>query len=303
MAFNLDSEEKQKFLDEAKERLQLAITDLDIKEKKILSLTATKALNADENTNSKHDTGDRPRRSLNRSGRQVQFVVEGSQSVAFSEKSPAAAKVTSKVTKSSYFNHTESVAPPSSPIDELLGLFPPTPVLLMQGREGSKTPVTIIKKAVQDADGSNVSYMKHQKKSRASQLSPNYQRDEQAKAQVMGANQSGSQSKPSSPQSRRKRANSEKSQHHQPDPSSQQPAGVLRRPTTRPSRIDKRSALAAGHGAEQSGTNKKSRLAGNKDEGLGPMMSELRSPNGSRISAVRGRQVSKGNGRKTVGWL
>lgn len=301
-ALTLDSEEKQKCLDEARERLKLAITDLDIKEKKILSLTTTKPLNVDQKTNSKNDPSDRPKRSLNRSGRQVQFVMEDSQSVAFSEKSPIAAKVSSKVTKSSYFNHTESVAPPSSPIDELLDLFPPTPVLLMQNNERSKTPVAQIKKALQDADKASNKSLNHEKESRGSQLSPNYQRDERAKGQVVGQNHSVSHSKPSSPGPRLKRATSETSQRHQTDPSSRQPSGVLRRPTTRAGRIEKRTALVAGHGADQSGTYKKSRLAGNKDGGMGSMMSDLRSPNGSRISAVRGRQVSKGHGRKTVGW-
>ena len=298
----------------------MAITDLDIKEKKIVSLTTTNELSVDQNTNRNHDTSDRPRRSLNRSGRQVQFVVEGSQSV-ISEKSPATAKVTSKVTKSSYFNHTESMAPPSSPIDELLDLFPPTPVLLMQSREGSKTPVTKIKKALKDAYGDVDSQLKHHKEPRGSQLIPNfgqnerakgqsveqsqlspkYGQDQRAKGQSVEQSRLGSQSKPPSPQPRPKKTTSEISQRHQPDPSSRQPSGVLRRPTTRLGRIDKRSALAAGHGAEQSGANKKSRLAGDKEGGLGPMMSDLRSPNGSKISAVRGRQVSKGNGRKTVG--
>lgn len=207
--------------------------------------------------------------------------------------------MTSTVTQSSYFNHTQSMAPPSSPIDELLDLFPPTPVLQMQSREGSKTPVNNTKKASQGADGNGDLLLKHQKGSRGSQLSPNYQRDERAKMQVMAQNHPALQSKPSSPQPRTKRATSEISQRHQPDPSSRQPSGILRRPTTRASRIEKRSALTAGHSAEHSGANKKSRPAGNKEGGLGP---DLRSPNGSRISAVRGRQVSKGNGRKTVGW-
>lgn len=281
----------------------MAITDLDIKEKKILSLTATKALIVDQNTDFNNGAGDRPRRSLNRGGRQVQFVVEDSQSVTFSEKSPAASKVTSKVTKSSYFNHTESVAPPSSPIDELLDLFPPTPILQMQGREGSKTPVRKIKKAVKEAYGNEALQLSQHKEPRVSQLSPNYGPDERGKGQVVGQNHSRSQSKPSSPQPPSKRATSEISQRHQPDPLSRQPPGVLRRPTTRVGRIDKRSAAVAGHGAEQTGANKKSRLAGNKERGLGPMMPDLRSPNGSRISAVRGRQDSKGNSRKTVGEL
>lgn len=259
-------------------------------------------LSVDQNTNRKNDASDRPRRSLNRSGRQVQFVVEGSQSV-ISEKSPATAKVTSRMTKSSYFNHTESMAPASSPIDELLDLFPPTPVLLMQSREGSKTPVTKIKKALKDAYGDVDSQLKHHKEPRGSQLSPNYGLDEQAKGPSIEQSHLGSQSKPPSPQPRPKKSASEIAQRHQLDPSSRQPSGVLRRPTTRLGRIDKRSALAAGHSAEQSGANKKSRVAGNKEGGLGPMMSDLRSPNGSRISAVRGRQVSKGNGRKTVGEL
>lgn len=275
---------------------------MDIKEKKILSLTSTKALKIDQNTGSNNDTGDRPRRSINRSGRQVQFVVEDSQSIAFSDKSPAAAKMTAKVTQSSYFNHTQSMAPPSSPIDELLDLFPPTPVLLMQNREGSKTPVKKIKKAVQDADVNGSAFLKRQKESRGSQLSPNYRRDERATGQIIGQDHSASQSKPSSPQPRPRRATSEISQRNQPDPSSRQPLGVLRRPTTRASRIDKRSALVAGFGAEQSGATKKSRPAGSKG-GLGQMVPDLRSPKGSRISAVRGRQVSKGNGRKPVGWL
>lgn len=225
-------------------------------------------------------------------------MMEDSQSVALSEKSPGSAKMTSKVTKSSYFNHTESMAPPSSPIDELLDLFPPTPVLLLQSREGSKTPVTKIKKAVQDAYVSGSAHLKHAKDSRGSQLSPNNRQDERGK----GQDYSVSQPKPPSPQHGPRRATSETSQRHQADPSSKQPSGVLRRPTVRASRTDKRSALVAGHGAEQSGANKKPRLAGNKEGGLGPMMSDLRSPKGSRISAVRGRQVSKGNGRKTVGW-
>lgn len=300
-ALTLESEEKQKSLDEARERLKLAITDLEIKEKKILSLTATKALNVDQSTTSNFDTGDKPRRSINRSGRQVQFVVEDSQSIAFTEQSPASAKMTSKVTQSSYFNHTQSMAPPSSPIDDLLDLFPPTPVLQMQSREGSKTPVTRTKKGSHNIDEHLNLLMRHQKGSRGSQLSPSYQRDEGAKAQAMDQNHAATQFKPSSPQSRTKRATSEISQRHQPDPSSRQRSGVLRRPTTRAGRVDKRSALAAGHGAEQSGANKKSRVAGIKEGGLGPVMPDLRSPNGSIISAVRGRQVSKGSGRKTVG--
>ena len=276
---------------------------MDIKEKKILSLTNAKASKIDQNSNSNNNTGDRSRRSINRSGRQVQFVMEDSQSIAISEKSPASAKMMSKVTKSSYFNHTQSAAPPSSPIDELLDLFPPTPVLLMQSREGSKTPGTKVQKDSQDADGSGNTFLKPEMESR-SQLSPNFQRDERAKGEVAGQNHSASQIKASLPQSQSKRATSEISQHHQPEPSSrQQPSGVLRRPTTRGSRIDKRSALVAGHDAEQTSANKKSRLAGNKEgAGLGLLMPDLRSPNGSRISAVRGRQVSKGHGRKTVGW-
>lgn len=285
---------------------------MEIKEKKILSLTATKALNVDQSTNSHIEKGEKPRRSINRSGRQVQFVVEeDSQSIAFTRQSPASAKMTSKVTQSSYFNHTQSMAAPSSPIDELLDLFPPTPVLQMQSREGSKTPVTTTtKKGSQNTDENpNPLTRRHQKESRGSQLSPRYQRrDEGAKAQATTEqSHAATQSKPSSPpQSRSKRATSEISQRHQPDLSSRQRSGVLRRPTTtRAGRIEKRSALVAGHGTDQTGANKKSRVAVGIKEGgggLGPVMSDLRSPNGSRISAVRGRQVSsKGNGRKTVG--
>lgn len=288
---------------------------MEIKEKKIISLAAANDLNVDQNTNRKKDTVDRPRRSLNRSGRQVQFLVDCSQSVAFSEKSPAATKVTSRVTKSSYFNHTESVAPPSSPIDELLNLFPPTPVLLMQSREGSKTPVKKIKKALKDAYNDVDSRLKHHNEPRGSQLSPNHGPGERAKGQSPEQDDLWSRSKPPSPQPGPKKPTLEIPQRRQPDPSSRQSdpssrqsdplsrqsSGVLRRPTTRLGRMDKRSALVAGHGAEQSGANKKSRLAGNKEEELGPMMSDLRSPNGTRISAVRGRQGSKGRNRKTVG--
>lgn len=269
---------------------------MDIKEKKIQSLTASKALSVDQNI-SNFDANDRPRRSINRSGRQVQFVVEDSQSMAFSGQSPVAAKVTSKVTQSSYFNHTQSemqrsTARSSSPIDELLDLFPPTPILQMHSREGSKTPGTRAHK--DPGDAVNIDAIAgRQKGSRGSQLSPNYKRDERAKAEAL------EQRKPSLQQSRTKRPTSEISQR-QPDPLSRQPSGVLRRPTTRAGRIDKRSAFAAGHNAEQSGANKKSRQV-NHEGGLGPIIPDLRSPNGSRISAVRGRQVSKGTGRKTAG--
>jgi hypothetical protein len=231
-------------------------------------------------------------------------VVEDSQSMAFSGQSPIAAKVTSKVTQSSYFNHTQSemqrsTAPSSSPIDELLDLFPPTPILQTQSREGSKTPGKMAQKDPQDVGGNINSSIKQQKISRGSQLSPSYQREERAKAEALEQSRSLAHSKPSSQHSRVKRPTSEIPQR-QPDPLSRQPSGVLRRPTTRAGRIDKRSAFAAGHNAEQSGANKRSRPV-NHEGGLGPVITDLRSPNGSRSSAVRIRQVSKVNGRKAAG--
>lgn len=233
-------------------------------------------------------------------------MVEDSQSMAVRDQPQTSAKMSSKVTQSSYFNHTHSEihrskAPSSSPIDELLDLFPPTPVLQIQSREGSKTPVVTTLKASLDADGDLGSFVRSEKGSRGSQLSPSYQREERAKAQGLEQSHASTQSKPPSPASRTKRATSELSQRHQPDPLSRPRSGVLRRPTTRAGRIDKRSALMAGHNAEQSGANKKARSVNNKEGGLGPVLPEMRSPNGTRISTVRGRQVSKGNGRKTVG--
>lgn len=295
----LDSEEKQKFLDEARERLDLAVADLKIKEVQILSLRASKALSLDQDVNS--DTGDKSRRSKKKPVRQVQFVIKDSQPIGLSDRSLAASPTISKVIRSSFFEHERSMmSPGSSQTDELLDLFPPTPTLMQMG-ERSKTPATGVDKVSLT--------VRSLKESRGSQLGPGYPRDErvnvQGTTQALGQKHSVTLTKSPQTHISTRRATSEVSIQREVTDPTNRPArsGALRRPTISAVRADKRTATVAGHGAEQSGPSKKSRLASNKEGGgLGAaVMPDSRLSVESRTAALRSLQVSRKGGRKTTG--
>lgn len=271
-------EEETKFLAGAKEKLKLLTLDLEAKDAEVLRLTASNALIMKTNTRpSTKDASNKSRRMVNWGSTHNQAIVEDSQ--------PA------ETVKSAAHQENFADSTPHSQISslgDLSGLFPPTPVLSSQDLDTSKNNSQ--KTSGEPRDVRDEPFSSNRKPVVLYDKQEGSHRREQLENQTNGQKHSmlprntSSLRQPDQPRV-------DSVQLHEPGSKIGPSYTASGKSASKVTNSEKRRALIAGLDKD-SRPSKRSNTATTR--GLGPIIPDSQTPNGSRMLPSRGRKLSKG---------